>query len=131
MKSKLKMAAVLMIFSLFAAVYTPLIAAQGQITEVNPSGVHGTIIVVQADDGEEVVKGDVISFVNPRAFQKGYVPIVDDEIEFDAVKNGKHLIAVNIRRLTQNLDAGIASKPATSGSTSWGAIKESMKSHIR
>ncbi len=37
---------------------TPALTAQGQITEVNPSGVHGTVVILQADEGEEVVRGD-------------------------------------------------------------------------
>gem|GEM_PF-3003317 len=44
---------------LFISVFSPLIAAQGQITEVNPSGVHDRVVILQADEGEEVdrVKG--------------------------------------------------------------------------
>ena len=42
---------------------TPALAAQGQITEVNPSGVHGTVVILQADEGEEVVRGDTATFV--------------------------------------------------------------------
>jgi hypothetical protein len=41
MKKTLKWAALLMTCSLFTPVFSPLIAAQGQITEVNPSGMHG------------------------------------------------------------------------------------------
>ena len=98
MKKTLKLAALLMTFSLFASVFSPLIAAQGQITEVNPSGVHGRVVILQADEGEEVVKGESISFVNPRAFQDGPAPQVGDTIEFDVVKNGKHKTAKNIKQ---------------------------------
>ncbi len=47
----------------------PALAAQGQITEVNPSGVHGTVVVLQADDGEEVAPGDSVTFVRPFSMQ--------------------------------------------------------------
>ena len=87
--------------TLLAAVLSPLVAAQGQITEVNPSGVHGTVVVLQADEGEEVSVGDKIAFVNPRAFQKGPAPVVDGIVEFEVVKNGKNVQAVIINQATQ------------------------------
>ena len=81
-------------FSLVTVVITPLFAAQGQITEVNPSGVHGTVVILQADEGEEVVKvGDTVAFVNPKAFQKGGQPEVGDAVEVDVVKTGKSVRA--------------------------------------
>ena len=54
--------------SLFAS--TVAFAAQGQITEVNPSGVHGTIIVIE--DGEPT--GEVITFTLPTAMQPEVCP---------------------------------------------------------
>jgi hypothetical protein len=58
------------------------------------------VVVLQADEGEEVVKGESLSFVNPRAFQDGPAPRVGDTIEFDVVKKGKHTTAKNIRQAT-------------------------------
>ena len=76
-------------FSLVTLVITPLFAAQGQITEVNPSGVHGKVVILQADEGDEVVKGDTVAFTNPTAFQKGGKPKVGDVVELAVVKTGK------------------------------------------
>ena len=71
---------------------SPLLAAQGQITEVNPSGVHGKVIL-QADEGVEEV-----SFINPRAFRDGYTPQVGDTVDIDVVRTGKKTILVTIKR---------------------------------
>lgn len=136
MRKTLRWAAMLVASSFLTSTFSPLSAAQGQITEVNPSGVHGTVVVLQADEGEEIVKGDNISFVNPRAFQGKYVPQIGDKIEFDAVKNGKHIMAVNIKQAVPCICIGCcgshqetSSAKLTTGSeaTSWGTIKESMK----
>ena len=50
MKKKLSIA--VLVLTILALWVTPTFAAQGQITEVNPSGTN-TVVILQADDGEE------------------------------------------------------------------------------
>ena len=83
-------------FFLFTVVASPLFAAQGQITEVNPSGVHGKVVILQADEGTEEV-----TFVNPRAFHNGYTPQVGDNVEVNVTKVGKKIILVTIKKSTK------------------------------
>ncbi len=88
--------------TLLVGVSTPLLAAQGQITEVNPSGVHGKVkVILQADEG--VVE---VTFVNPRAFQDGYKPQLDDIVDIDVVKIGKKTVLVTIKRSTTTTTTG-------------------------
>ena len=49
---KNKLAIVFLILTIAALWVTPAFAAQGQITEVNPSGI-GTVVILQADEGGE------------------------------------------------------------------------------
>ena len=53
---KKKLAILILAVAIVALWVTPAFAAQGQITEVNPSGTGTVTIILQADDGEEVVK---------------------------------------------------------------------------
>ena len=51
---KKKLAIVILAITIAALWVTPAFAAQGVITEVNPSGV-GTGVILQADEGEEII----------------------------------------------------------------------------
>ena len=47
-----KLVLVVAIVTIMALWMTPAFAAQGQITEVNPSGIN-TVVILQADEGDE------------------------------------------------------------------------------
>ena len=49
---KNKLVTVILTLTIVALWATPAFAAQGQITEVNPSGT-GTVVILQADEGDE------------------------------------------------------------------------------
>ncbi len=66
------------------------LAAQGQITEVNPSGVHGIIV----EDGT----GDEIHFVNPVPRQDAdWPPRLGTTVTFEEVCKGRHCFATNVQ----------------------------------
>ncbi len=99
----------LLALALLTAITSPLFAAQGVITEVNPSGVHGRVVILQADEGDEVVEvGDTVAFTNPKAFQKSGKPKAGDVVEVDVVKTGN------------SVRATIATESTHTGSTSTG-----------
>ena len=87
--------------SLFAS--TVAFAAQGQITEVNPSGVHGRIAEVNK-------AGSEIAFTLPPPMQpEGWAPEVGDEVEFTPVCVGgsAHCFATGVSVLDENPVVGL------------------------
>jgi len=67
-----------------AASSAPAFAAQGQITEVNPSGIHGTIAVIE--DGE--LTGETIHVISrPHNGRPARMTASDDMVEFDIFHN--------------------------------------------
>ena len=67
-----------------AASSAPAFAAQGQITEVNPSGIHGTITVIE--DGE--LTGETIQVISrPDRGRPARITASDDVVEFDIFHN--------------------------------------------
>ena len=77
------------VLGLLIALAGTAMAAQGQITEVNPSGVHGIIV----EDGT----GDKIHFVNPVPQQDAdWPPELNTPVTFEVACRGKHRFATNM-----------------------------------
>ena len=74
-------------------------AAQGQITEVNPSGVHGTIT--------DLDTGEVVAFTVPKSKQPaGWPPELGEVVSYDLDCRGAHCFADGVSEPSHEPGAG-------------------------